>query len=66
VTNIKIAIFKVTYPKQKLIGNNLSSIFEELGRVLHGTPIGELPHLKFYRLEGGALIYICTNQQSGQ
>jgi hypothetical protein len=34
--------------------------------VLHGTPIGELPHLKSYRLEGGALIYICAAQQSGQ
>jgi hypothetical protein len=38
--------------------------------VLRGTPIGELPHLKSYRLEGGALIYIyiyiCADQQTGQ
>jgi hypothetical protein len=34
--------------------------------VLRRTPIGELPHLKSYRLEGGALIYICADQQSGQ
>jgi hypothetical protein len=34
--------------------------------VLRGTPIGELAHLKSYRLEGGALIYTCTDQQSGQ
>jgi hypothetical protein len=65
-TNIKIAIFKETYPEDKLIEDVLSSILEELGRVLRGTPIGELPHLKSYRLEGGALIYICANQQSGQ
>jgi hypothetical protein len=66
LTNIKMAIFKKTYPEDKLIGDNSSSIFEELGRVLRGTPIGELPHLKSYRLEGGALIYICADQQSGQ
>jgi hypothetical protein len=34
--------------------------------VLHRNPIGELPHLKSYRLEGGALIYRCANQRSGQ
>jgi hypothetical protein len=28
--------------------------------------VEELPHLKSYRLEGGALIYICADQQSGQ
>jgi hypothetical protein len=37
-----------------------------LGEVLCKTPTGELPHLKSYRLEGGALIYICADQQSGQ
>jgi hypothetical protein len=44
----------------------LNNILEELGRELHGTPLGELPHLKSYRLEGGAFIYTCANQQSGQ
>jgi hypothetical protein len=58
LTNIKIAIFKVTYPEDKLIEHDQESILVELGRVLHGTPIGELPHLKSYRLEGGTLIYI--------
>jgi hypothetical protein len=33
---------------------------------LRRTPIGELPHLKFYRLEGCPLIYICADQQAGQ
>jgi hypothetical protein len=33
---------------------------------LHRTPKGKLPHIKSYRLEGGALIYISADQQSGQ
>jgi hypothetical protein len=41
-------------------------MLEELGRMLHRTPIGKIPHLKSYRLEGDALIYICADQQSGQ
>jgi hypothetical protein len=34
--------------------------------VLRRTPLEELPHLNSYRLEGGALIYICADQHSGQ
>ncbi|PNF41280.1 hypothetical protein B7P43_G01460, partial [Cryptotermes secundus] len=41
-------------------------ILEALGEVLRRTPKVELPHLKSYRLLGGALIYICADQQSGQ
>jgi hypothetical protein len=44
----------------------LNNILEELGRELCGTPFGELPHLKSYRLEVGAFVYICANQQSGK
>jgi hypothetical protein len=33
---------------------------------LRGTPLGELPHLKSYRLEEGARIYTCADQQCGQ
>jgi hypothetical protein len=51
LTNIKIAIFKETYPEDKLTEHDQESILEELGRVLRGTPIGELPHRKSYRLE---------------
>jgi hypothetical protein len=58
LTNIKIAIFKETYPEDKLTEHGQESILEELGRVLRGTPIGELPHRKSYRVEGGDLIYI--------
>jgi hypothetical protein len=57
LTNIKIAIFKEIYPEDKLREHDRESILEELGRVLSGTLIGELPHLKSYRLEGGSLIY---------
>jgi hypothetical protein len=66
LTNIKIAIFKETYPEDKLTKHDLESILEELGRVLHGTPVGELPHLKAYILDRGAHIYRCADQQSGQ
>jgi hypothetical protein len=66
VTNIKIAIFKETYPEDEGNEEDQNYILEELGRVLHRTPAGELPHLKSYRLQGVALIYICANQQSGQ
>jgi hypothetical protein len=46
LTSIKIDIFKETYPEDKLTEHDQDSIQEELGRVLSGTPIGELPHLK--------------------
>jgi hypothetical protein len=66
LTKIKIAIFKETYPEDKLNEDDQTYILEELGKVLHRTPIGEPAHLKSYWLEGGALIYRCANQQSGQ
>jgi hypothetical protein len=48
----------------KLTEHNQESILKKLGRVLRGTPI-ELPHLKSYRLEGGALIvYKCESTSS--
>jgi hypothetical protein len=34
--------------------------------VLCRTPIGELPHRKSYKLEGGTLIYRCADQQCDQ
>ncbi|PNF15260.1 hypothetical protein B7P43_G00966 [Cryptotermes secundus] len=66
VTNIKVAIFRETYPEDKLTEYDQNSILEVLGRVLCRTPLGELPHLKSYRLEGGPPIHICAHQQSGQ
>jgi hypothetical protein len=62
----KIAIFKENYPEDKLTEEELDHILEELERVLHGTPKGELPHLKSFRLEASALMYVCAHQQSGQ
>jgi hypothetical protein len=66
LTNTKIAIFKETYPEDKLNEDDQRYILVELGKVLRRTPLEELPHLKSYRLEGGTLIYICADQQSGQ
>lgn len=66
VTNVKVAIFRETYPEDKLTEGDQNSILDVLGGVLRRTPSRELPHLKSHRLEGGALIYICADQQSGQ
>jgi hypothetical protein len=63
LANIKVDIFRETYPEDKLTEENQNSILEVLGEVLRRTPIGELPHLKSNRLEGGALMYICADQQ---
>jgi hypothetical protein len=60
LTDTKIAIFKENYPEDKLTEEELNSILEELGRVLHGTPKGELPHLMSFRLEAGAIMYSGT------
>jgi hypothetical protein len=60
-----MAIFKEMYPGDKLNEDNQQSILDVLGEVLRRTPVEELPHLKSYRLEGSALIYICTDQQCG-
>jgi hypothetical protein len=56
LANIKVAIFRVTYPIDKLTEDDQNYILEVLGEVLRRTKIGEIPHLKSYRLEGGALI----------
>jgi hypothetical protein len=37
LTNIKIAIFRETYPEDKLTEEDQNYILEELGRVLHRT-----------------------------
>jgi hypothetical protein len=66
LTNIKIAIFKENYPENKLAEDDQDHILDELGRVFHGTLKGELPHLRCFRLEGGALMYVCADQKSVQ
>jgi hypothetical protein len=66
LTNIKIAIFKEFYHEDKHNEDDQKYVLEELGKVLGRTPLEELPHLKSYRLEGDALIYICADQESGQ
>jgi hypothetical protein len=66
LTSFKVAIFRETYSEDKITEEDRDSILEILGEALHRTPLEELPRLKSYRLEGGALIYTCVNQQSGQ
>jgi hypothetical protein len=64
LTSFKIAIFRETYPEDKLTEEDRDSILEILGEALCRTPLGKLPRMKSYRLEGGALICTCVDQQS--
>jgi hypothetical protein len=48
-----------------LTENNLDQILDELWRGFRGTP-QDLPDLRSFMLEGGALIYVCADNQSGQ
>jgi hypothetical protein len=66
LTNFKVAIFRETYPEDRVREEARDSILESLGEALRRTPLGELLRLKSYRLEGGALIYLCVDPQSGQ
>jgi hypothetical protein len=66
LTSFKITIFRETYPEDRITEEDRDSILEILGEALRRTPLAELPRLKSYRLEGGALIYMCVDQQSGQ
>jgi hypothetical protein len=43
LTDTKIAIFREIYPEDKLTEYRQNFILEILGKVLRGTPIGELP-----------------------
>jgi hypothetical protein len=61
-----MAIFKELYPEDKVNEDDQWSILNVLGEALRGTPVKELLHLKSYKIEGGALIYICADQKSGQ
>jgi hypothetical protein len=63
--NIKTAIFKENHPENMLTKDDQDQILDDLGREFHGTQKGELPRLRYFRLEGGALIYVCTEQQPG-
>jgi hypothetical protein len=48
---MKVAIFKDTYPEDKVTENDQDCIMKGMGKMLRRTPIGELPHLKSNRLE---------------
>jgi hypothetical protein len=66
LTNMNIVIFKENYPKDELTEDDQRLILEELERVLHGTLKVKLPHLRSFRLEGCALMYVYADQQSVQ
>jgi hypothetical protein len=63
---MRVAIFKDAFPEEKVTIIDQDCILAELGKVLRRTQLEELPHLKSYRLEGGAQLYTCADQQSGQ
>jgi hypothetical protein len=56
LTNIRITIFRHSYSENNITEDDQNYILEESGRVLRGDPVRELPHLKSYTLDGGALI----------
>jgi hypothetical protein len=58
LTNIKTAIFEEYHPEDKLTEDDQDQILDELGKVFCGTPKRELPHLRSFRPDGGAFIYV--------
>jgi hypothetical protein len=63
LTNIMIAISKENNPQDKVTEEDRDKILDELGRAFRGTPKGELPHLRPFRLVGGSLMYVCADKQ---
>jgi hypothetical protein len=41
-------------------------ILEVLGRMFRENVKGEIPHMRSLRLEGDAIMYVCSDQQTGQ
>jgi hypothetical protein len=66
LTNTKIANLKVNFSEDKLTEDEQGHILEKQGKVFCGTLRGELPHLRSFMLEGGALMHVCADQKSGQ
>jgi hypothetical protein len=66
LTNIRVAILNENYPEDKLSEEDQELILDRITGAFRTTPKGNLPQLRSYRLEGGALMYICAYQQSGQ
>jgi hypothetical protein len=57
LTNIKIAIFRETYPEDKIIENDQNCIMKELGRLFHVTPKGRTTTPEILQT-GGRCTYI--------
>jgi hypothetical protein len=54
-TSSYVSVFKENYTENKLTEDE-----QELSRVFCGT-VKELSHLRSFRLEEGALAYVCTD-----
>jgi hypothetical protein len=65
LTNIRVAI-KENYPEDKLSEEEQDLILDRIAGAFRTTPEGNLPRLRSYRLEGGALMRICADHQSRQ
>jgi hypothetical protein len=64
--NVKIAILKENYPEDKLTEEDQEFILAEIAGAFRVTHRERFPWLRSYKLEGGALMYVCTDQWSGQ
>jgi hypothetical protein len=60
LTNVKIAVLKENYPEDQ------EFILAEITGAFRKTSRKRLPQLRSYRLDGGALMYVCASQWSGQ
>lgn len=65
LTNAETAILKENYPEDKLSEEKYDLILAEIMEAFKSIPRHSLLLLRFYRLKGRQLTYVCTNQQSG-
>jgi len=61
LTNVRIAILKENYPEDKLSKKDYELILAEIAGAFQTTPKEGQSQLRSYRLEGGTLLYVCTN-----
>lgn len=53
------------YPGDKLSEEEKGPIMAEIAGAFRSIPMERLPWLRCYGLEGGALTYVCADQESG-
>jgi hypothetical protein len=66
LTNVRITILKENYPEDKLSKKDCELILAETAGTFQTTRKEGQSQLRSCRLERGTLMYVCTNQQSGQ